>query len=75
MNTVKDISREVVLMLKRLQINCRSNPYIEALIVSVMEKEGIKKTEVIHKAIEFYALHLLDLEEIMNIQMSQRFNK
>lgn len=62
-------------MTRRLQINIRSNPYIEALIASMMEKENMKKTDVIHRAIEYYAYHVLDLEEIMNIRLYQQFNK
>lgn len=62
-------------MKKRLQINCRSNPYIDALIASMMEKEDVKKTEIVHRAIEYYAHHVLDLEEIMNIRLYQQFNK
>lgn len=62
-------------MSKRLQINCRSNPYIEALIASMMEKENMKKTDVIHRAIEYYAHHVLDLEEIMNIRLYQQFER
>lgn len=58
-------------MTRRLQINCRSNPYIESLIDSMMEKEGMKKTDVIHRAIECYAQQVLDLEEIMNIRLQQ----
>lgn len=60
-------------MSKRLQINCRSNPYIEALIASMMEKQEIKKTEVIHRAIEYYAYHVLEQDEIMNIRLYQQY--
>lgn len=60
-------------MTKRLQINCRSNPYIEALIASMMEKEGMKKTDVIHRAIEYYAHHVLEPDEIVNIRLYKQY--
>lgn len=63
-------------MTKRLQINIRSNPYTEALIKAVLEKETeFDKSKFVHAAIEKMAFDILGPEEIMNIRLYQQFER
>ena len=63
-------------MSARLQINVRSNPYLEALIEASINKGAVKnKTVMVHEAIEKLAFEILGPEEIMNIRLYREFNK
>lgn len=63
-------------MTKRLQINIRSNPYTEALIKAVIQKDdSFDKSKFVHAAIEKLAYEVLGPEEIMNIRLYQQFDK
>lgn len=63
-------------MTKRLQINIRSNSYIDALLQASLESSEFKdKTEFVHHAIERLAFEVLGPEEVMNIRLYQQFNK
>lgn len=61
-------------MTKRLQINIRSNPYSEALINAVLEKEtSFDKSKFVHAAIEKMAFEILGPEEVMNIRLYEQY--
>lgn len=61
-------------MTKRLQINIRSNPYSEALIKAVLEKEtSFDKSKFVHAAIEKLAFEILGPEEVMNIRLYEQY--
>lgn len=60
---------------KRLQINTRSNEYIDDLLTAMMAKEDKDKTKIVHAAIEYYANYVLGQDEIQNIKLYHLFEK
>ena len=61
----------------RQQINARSNDYTDEILKRLTErlqKEGkVDKSKVVREAIEFYGIHVLGQEEVMNIKLYQHF--
>lgn len=60
--------------MQRLQINIRSNSYIESLIDACLKKDKtLNKSKLIHYAIEKLAYEIIGAEEVMNIRLYQQY--
>lgn len=58
---------------KTSRINMRTSPYYEDLLDLMIKKENSDKSKVIHAAIEYYAMHVLGQEEVMNLRLYKYF--
>ena len=61
-------------MAERAQLNMRLDDYTDDLIVELIKKTGNKKSKVVRDAIEYYAVHVLGQEEVMNLRLYKHFD-
>lgn len=66
-------------MTKRNQLNMRLDDYYDDLInemVKKLQNEDSKKdkSKVVREALEFYAVHVLGQDEVMNLRLYKHFH-
>lgn len=56
-------------------IHIRGDEYYDDVLNALVEKLGKKKSQVVHEALDHFAILVLGQEEVMNLRMYKYFDK